>query len=138
MNYIGWAILAMCTQGISVTLVKYILRSVPPETAVIFTNGILVLSAIVWGLVRGFNITSGLGMNQGTLLIGVAGLLISVSIISYYKALSDGPASTVVPIFAMSLAIAAVAGLILLSEPVKLTRLLGLPMAAGAVFLLTR
>lgn len=138
MTFIGWAILAMCAQGISVTFLKYTLRSVPPETALIFTNGILVLTAVVWALARGFNITSQLGLNQPTLLMIVSGLLISVSIISYYKALSGGPASVVVPIFALSLAIASVLGFILLDEPVKLTRVLGLATATGSIVLLTR
>ncbi len=138
MTFIGWAIVAMCAQGISVTFLKYTLRSVPPETALIFTNGILVIAGVVWALARGSNVTNQLGFNQPTTLMLVAGLLISVSIISYYKALSAGPASVVVPIFAMSLAIASVLGFVLLDEPVKLTRVVGLATATGSIVLLTR
>lgn len=138
MSYVGWAVLAMCMQGISIILVKYTLRSFPAEVAVVCTNGILVLVGVIWAWTRGFNIVSGLGLNQPTLIMGLAGLMISVSIISYYKALSEGPASTVVPIFAMSLAVASIAGFMLLGEPVKLTKLLGLSMSVGAIVLLTR
>ena len=72
------------------------------------------------------------------LYLVVAGLALSLSIASYYLALSRGPVTVVAPIFALSFAVASVLGIIFLGEEIKLTRVLGLALAAGSIFLLAR
>ena len=68
----------------------------------------------------------------------LAGLMLSLSIVSYYIALSRGPTSVVVPIFAMYVLVATFIGFAFLGEEVKLTRVAGVLLAGGAIFLLTR
>jgi uncharacterized membrane protein len=70
--------------------------------------------------------------------VGLAGLTLGVSIISYYIALSRGPVSIVAPIFAMNFAVAGILGILFLGESITVTRLAGLALAAGAIVLLAR
>lgn len=138
MSYIAWAIIAMVAYGIMITLLKFSLRSIPPEAALFVTNTILVISALLWAIYRGVKIPEHLALNQPTLLLLLAGVVLSVSIISFYMALSRGPASTVAPLFGMNIAIVSVLGFLVLKEPVNPERVIGILMAGGAIFLLTR
>ncbi len=138
MSYIAWAIIAMVAYGIMITLLKFSLRSIPPEAAVFVTNTILVISALLWAIYRGVKIPEHLALNQPTLLLLLAGVVLSVSIISFYMALSRGPASTVAPLFGMNIAVVSVLGFLVLKEPVNPERVIGILMAGGAIFLLTR
>ena len=138
MSYIAWTIIAMAAYAIMTILLKFSLRDVPPEAAVFVTNALLVISAFLWALYRGVKITDHLALNQPTLFLILAGLALSVSIISLYMALSRGPISTVSPLFGMNIAVVAILGFIILKEPVSLERIAGVILAAGAVFLLAK
>ncbi len=138
MSYIAWTIIAMAAYAIMTILLKFSLRDVPPEAAVFVTNALLVISAFLWALYRGVKITDHLALNQPTLFLILAGLALSVGIISLYMALSRGPISTVSPLFGMNIAVVAILGFIILKEPVSLERIMGVILAAGAVFLLAK
>lgn len=138
MSYIWWAIVAMGGYGTTVVLLKLALRQLPPSVALVITNTILVLAGIGLVLYQGERVTSHLGLNQTSLIIFAAGLTLSLSIISYYIALSSGPTSVVAPIFAMNFAVASIIGFLLLGESMTFTRVLGVLFAATAVVLLTR
>ncbi len=130
--------MAMGAYGVTVVFVKLALRSVPPEVALVVTNTILVVVGIGLVLFRGESVTAHLGLSRSTLYLGLAGLTLSLSIASYYIGLSRGPASVVVPIFALNFAVAGTLGFLFLGEEFRATRILGILMAGGAVVLLTR
>ncbi|MFO7675152.1 MAG: EamA family transporter [bacterium] len=67
-----------------------------------------------------------------------AGLLAGIATVAFYIALGRGPASVVFPLTGMYILIPALLGIVLLREPVTLTRALGMASAALAVFLLSR
>ena len=138
MSYIGWVFIAMLTYGIMAVLLKISLRNIPPEVAVLVTNVILVISALAWALFRGIKILNHLTFNQPTLFLLLAGIVLSCSVISFYMALSRGPVTAVLPIFGMNVAVASVLGFLVLGEPVNASRISGIILAGGAVFLLTR
>lgn len=138
MSYMGWVFIAMLTYGIMAVLLKISLRNIPPEVAVLVTNVILVLSALAWALFRGIKILDHLTFNQPTLFLLLAGVVLSCSVISFYMALSRGPISAVLPIFGMNVAVASVLGFLVLGEPVNASRISGIILAGGAIFLLTR
>ncbi len=138
MSYVGWVLIAMVGYGIMAILLKSSLKHFPPETAVFVTNAILAVAALLWALYRGVKIQEHLAFNQPTLLLIVAGMVLSVSVISFYMALSRGPASVVVPMFGMNIAIVSLLAFLVLGEPLNAFRLSGIALALGAIFLLTR
>ncbi|MEX2599035.1 MAG: EamA family transporter [Dehalococcoidia bacterium] len=138
MGYVGWALLAMITYGTAAIFLKLAFRGITPGTALIVANIFVIGAGIIWSYASGVPIQRQLGFNQPTLYLLLAGALLGVSISSYYKALSLGSASVVVPIFALSFTVAAILGFLVLGEPLKLTRILGLVFAAAAIVLLTR
>ena len=138
MSYVFWAIVAMGSYGVTAIFLKLAVRQYPPEVALVITNLTLVLAGVALVVFRGANFADHVNLDRPTLYIFLAGLTLSVSIISYYTALSRGPASVVVPIFSMSFAVAATLGMFLLAEDIKVTRILGVVLAAGAIVLLAR
>ncbi len=136
-SYITLAVFAMIGYGITAFLLKVSIRAAGPEVALVVTNSILVAVSVGLVLYRGESLIQGLSGGWSTLILLVAGLTLSFSIVSYYLALNRGPASVVVPIFAMSFAVASVLGLLFLGEEIKFTKIGGLILAGVAIFLLT-
>ena len=138
MTYVGWSLIALVAYGIMTILLKVSLRSIPPEAAAAITNTMLVGSAILYAIFRGVSIPQQLTLSMPTFYLLMAGVALSVAVISFYVALSRGPASVVAPIFGMNLALVSVLGFTVLGEPVSVTRVAGVGLAAAAVILLTR
>jgi transporter family protein len=68
----------------------------------------------------------------------IASAFLSVGVWSLYKALCLGPASVVQPIIALNFVVVSVLGLMLLGEPFKAERMLGLVLAGVAIWLLAK
>lgn len=64
------------------------------------------------------------------------GAALSVAVVSFFRALSLGPASVVVPIYGMFIVGGAVLGMLFLNEPANLRKLVGIGLAAVSVFLI--
>ncbi len=139
MSYVIWAVIAMATYGLTSVLLKLAFRGgVSPSVALILANLAVVGAGVIWFFVQGASVKSGLGFSRPTLFLAVAAVVLGFAIFSYYRALSLGPASVVVPIFAMSFTVAATLGFVVLGEPFRATRAVGLALAALAIVLLTR
>ncbi len=138
MGYLPWALFAMVTYGVTAVLLKLAFRGISPPLALVVANVAVVMTGLGWMAVVGAGAARGLGANAATAWLALAAVVLSASILSYYKALSLGPASVVVPIFALSLTIAVVLGFVVLGEPVKPVRIAGIGFAVLAIFLLTR
>ena len=67
----------------------------------------------------------------------LAGGFLAVGIASYYRALSLGAVSVVVPIFGLFIVLSSVLGFFLSGEPVTLRKVLGIALAGVAVYLVT-
>ena len=101
-------------------------------------NRVLGVRAIVWVLVRAQSVWANLRFSVRTLVVLMAGVARAVSVSAFYTALSRGPTSVVVPVFAMNFAVASILGFVFLGETVTITRVLGIVLAGGSILLLTR
>jgi len=138
MSYLSWAFFTMVTYGVSTFLLKVVFRTIHPAFGLAFANLFVVSAGVGWAIMTGASAFKNVGWNGATSLLLVASTVLAMSIVSFYKALSLGPASVVAPIFALSFVVAAVLGLVVLGEPVKATRIAGLILGVVAVMLLTR
>jgi transporter family protein len=137
-SYVAWAVLAMITYGVSTFMLKYVFRTVSPAAGLMIANLFVVFAGAGWMFLQGRDSLKELGWNGVTALLLLAGVVLAMSIVSFYKALSIGPATVVVPIFALSFAVVALLGFTILGEPIKPTRVVGIVLAASAIVLLTR
>ena len=138
MSYTWWAVLAMAVYGVNAVLLKLALRQVPAEVALAVTNTVLVAAGFALVVFRGQSIVAHLSFGWPTVYMGLAGVTLTVGVVAFYTALSRGPASVVVPIFAMNFAVASLLGVVLLGEGMTIQRGFGLLLAVGSIILLTR
>lgn len=128
----------MLVYGIATFGLKVVFKTIHPALGLTVVNIFVVLAGVGWVAITGSNAFRNVGMNLATAQMLGVGVFLAAAIVTFYKALSLGPASVVVPVFALSMTVAAVLGLALLDEPVKATRVAGLILAAAAIVLLTR
>jgi transporter family protein len=136
--YVPWALFSMVTYGLTAVFLKLAFRGLSPSLVLVVGNFAIVAAGIVWMTSQGAGSYRGLGVNQPTFWLIASSVVLAASIVAYYKALSLGPASVVVPVFALSFSVAVVLGFLVLDEPFKMTRLLGALLAVAAIGLLTR
>lgn len=138
MSHVAWAIFAMITYGIATFTLKYVFRTISPAAGLMIANVFVVAAGVGWMFLQGRDSLRELGWNGVTGLLILASTVLAMSIVAFYKALSIGPATVVAPIFALSFAVVAVLGFVILGEPIKPTRIIGIVLAASAIVLLTR
>ena len=137
-HYLPLSLLALACYSLVAPLVKLATQQgAPPQVAVIITNTILVVTALVVSWSRGMPIGVTLSSKSIGLLL-VAGVLLGLSVTAYYLALSRGPISVVVPIFGLFIVSSSIAGAVLFGETLTTSRLLGILCAVAAIYLVSR
>jgi transporter family protein len=134
MRYIGWALLALAAYSAVPPLMRYVTQEIPSDVAVVVTNGMLTVGAI--GLVVATNKPFLPALtHQRAPAMYVAGIALAVGIVAFYRALSLGPVSVVVPIFGLFIATSAAVGFLVLDEAFTLRKAAGIGLALVAVYL---
>ena len=94
----------------------------------------LVVGGLIWGLLR----TPVTWTVTGAAAAVAAGLAGGFALFFFLKALSTGPAAVVVPLTSLYPVITVLLGITFLQEDISLRHLLGILMAAAAVWLLSQ
>ena len=141
-NYVYWALLGMCGYSATTLFMKLASREGKFSSFVILSIAVCIvfLSVITITYFKGdYKNLTGQNINSSAFLWSIAtGIVLAIAVISLFKALSLGPASIVVPVYGMFVVGGAVLGMIFLHEPVTLTKVLGIALAAGGIYLITR
>ena len=135
-SYLVWAFLALASYTLVSPLVSYVSGDVPADVVALITNGMLAVGALGVVLYQGQEVVPYLTHPKAPYMY-LAGILLTVGIITYYRALSLGPVSVVVPIFGMFLVGSSVVGILFLSESLTVRKAAGIGFAALAVYLTT-
>jgi transporter family protein len=139
-SYLLWAGIGMIGYSVTALLVKlatqsgrfssYFVLMVSSAMVVATSTTITVLR----GDMRAFS-RDNFGSTDGLFALGT-GVALVVAVVFYFLALSEGPASVVVPIYGMFIVGGAVLGLLFLHEPFTLRKGLGILLAAISVYLI--
>jgi transporter family protein len=70
-------------------------------------------------------------------LIVLSGVLLTVGLLTYYRALALGPVSVVVPIYGLFIVVSAFAGAIVFDEPLTRRKLAGIGFSVLAIALIS-
>ena len=139
MNYVHWALVALAAYTLVAPLMSVATTGdaqIPSDVAVFFSNTILVLASLAIAVSSDHRVTEYFS-NPNLLYVVLAGVCLSVGILSYYRALSLGPVSVVVPIFGSFVAASSLIGMAFLGEPFSVRKLLGIGFAVLAVYLVS-
>jgi len=139
-SYLLWAGIGMIGYSVTALLVKLATQSGRFSSYfVLMVSSAMVVATsatitVLRGDIRAFS-RHNFGSTDGLFALGT-GVALVVAVVFYFLALSEGPASVVVPIYGMFIVGGAVLGLIFLHEPFTLRKALGILLAAISVYLI--
>ena len=138
MHWLIWVLVSLVFYSLMPPLVKTAMGEIPAYVAVTVTNAILCCLAFAVAKTQGYTFTEYLSLDRPSLILYVTGVVLAVSVISYYRALELGPISSVVPIWGMYIALSSLIGFLAMGEKLTPVKGLGLVCALLAIFLLSR
>jgi len=139
MGYLQWSVLALLAYSAVAPLVGFATTGepkIPSFVAALITNGLLLVATIAVVLYEGQSVLTYLGHPKAPYLY-LAGVFLAVGILAYYRALSLGPVSAVVPIFGTFLVISSVVGILFLNESLTLRKVAGIGCAMLGIYLVS-
>lgn len=133
-GYLGYALVALAAYTLVAPLTKVAMTDVTSDVVALVTNGVLVLAALALVLASDDPVLPALTGDRAPYLYA-AGICLAVGILAYYRALSLGPVSVVVPVFGMFIVTSSVVGVVFLDEAFTARKAAGLLLAVAAVYL---
>ncbi|PYL49969.1 MAG: hypothetical protein DMF40_00650 [Verrucomicrobia bacterium] len=139
-SYLLWAVIGMIGYSVTALLVKFATQSgrFSGYFVLMVSSAMVVATSttitILRGDIRAFS-RDNLASADGIFALG-SGVALVIAVVFYFLALSEGPASVVVPIYGMFIVGGAVLGLLFLHEPFTLRKALGILLAAISVYLI--
>jgi transporter family protein len=134
MEYLPWTLLALLGYSVIAPIVSYVTEDVPPVVG-------LFLSTVIFLLIASAVLVATGGLDPAHLTapaagyVYVAGVFLTIGILSYIAALEAGPVSVVVPIYGMFIVGSSALGILFLGESLTGTRLVGIACAVVAIVL---
>lgn len=139
LGYVGWALIGMAGYSLTTLFMKLAMRSGAASsfTVLIVAVSIVFASTILIVTARGewTAVSSQLG-ERAMLWSCATGIVLTIAVMSLFRALSLGPASVVVPIYGMFIVGGAVLGLVFLHEPLTWRKAAGIAAAVLSVYLI--
>ena len=134
-NYVVWALLAMICYSFAFLFMKIAMRGLPTFTVMPIAVLTLAVGATAVAAVFGeWSVPSVTSRSVGFAV--AAGVCLAGAVVGYFRALSTGPVSVVVPIFGMFLVGGALLGIVVLGEGITVKKTLGIAFGAVAIVLI--
>lgn len=135
MSYVLWALVAMVCYSFAFLFMKIAMQDLPAFTVMPIAVIILALGATTVAALFGDWSVSSL-TSRSVPFAFAAGLCLTGAMVGYFRALSTGPVSIVVPVFGMFLVGGALLGIVVLGEAVTAKKALGIAFGGLAVILI--
>ncbi len=134
-NYVVWALVAMVCYSFAFLFMKIAMRGLPTFTVMpIAVLTLAVGATTVAALFGEWSVPSVTSRSVGFAV--AAGVCLAGAVVGYFRALSTGPVSVVVPIFGMFLVGGALLGVVVLGEGITVKKALGIGFGAVAIVLI--
>lgn len=135
MSYLFWALGAMVSYSFVFLFVKLAQRDLPVFTVMTVAICVLMVTTTTVTVATGeWELSSDAGIHL--LYAVVAGFGLAGAVVGYFRALSLGPVSTVVPIYGLFIVGGAALGIAVLGEPLTLRKGLGIGLAVCSIYLI--
>ncbi|WP_144905163.1 EamA family transporter [Halobellus captivus] len=135
-SYLQFSIVAFVTYSLVAPLLKVAMETVPSTPAVFFSNFVLLI--VVGGVLhyRGESPLPYLRHQYTPHIIGL-GVLLTVGLLTYYRALELGPVSVVVPIYGLFIVVSSVIGIVAFDEALTPRKIAGIAFSILAIVLIS-
>lgn len=135
MRYLAWALLALGTYTFLPPMMRLTTLRVSTGVATFVAAGMLSLTGLGLAILGGDPIVEGVTANW-TYVVGT-GVVLTVSVFSFFHALSLGPVNIVAPIFGLFIVTSSVVGVVFLGESLTVQRTAGMAFAVLAIVLIS-
>lgn len=130
MDYRIYCLIALLGWGLWGFGAKMLLKNMNPKLVIFFAT----ISPLIFIAIYTFTTTQ-VRFNRFAIYALLVGLISGIATVAFYLALAKGPASVVIPFTGLYFLIPAVLGFIFLKEPLNLTHIIGIILAAIAIIL---
>ncbi|GAB3672377.1 EamA family transporter [Halopiger thermotolerans] len=135
-RYLWLSIVACLAYSLVAPLLDIAMADLPSTVAVFLSNSVML---VVVGLVilrRGLSVRTYL-RHPRTPHILAMGLLLSVGLLTYYRALELGPVSVVVPIYGLFIVVSSLVGIVAFDETVTPRKVAAIALSVVAIALMS-
>lgn len=136
MNYVAYSLIALVGYTLFAPLVKIASQDTPSAVVAAVANIVLVVAAVAVTVYSREPVLEHLTGPSMAYMVG-AGVCLAIGILAYYRALALGPISVVVPIYGLFIVTSSIVGMAFLDEPVSITKVVGILLAAIAIVLVS-
>ncbi|SDX91360.1 EamA family transporter [Halobellus clavatus] len=135
-RYLGFSILAFLAYSLVAPLLKIAMEVIPSTPAVFLSNSVLLVVVGVALYYRGESPLPYL-RHRYTPHVVALGVLLTVGLLTYYRALALGPVSIVVPIYGLFIVVSSVIGIVAFDESVTPRKIGGICCSVLAIALIS-
>lgn len=135
MRYLPWALFALATYTFLPPMMRLTTARVSTGVATFVAAGMLSLTGLGLAIVGNDPILDGITAHW--VYVVVTGLVLTVSVFSFFHALSLGPVNIVAPIFGLFILTSSIVGVVFLGESMTVQRVAGLGFAVLAIVLIS-
>ncbi|WP_254528874.1 EamA family transporter [Natrinema gelatinilyticum] len=135
-RYLELSILACLAYSLVVPLLSIAMTDLPSTLAVFLSNSVMFVTVGLVIAYRGLRVRPFLHHPQTPTLIAI-GVLLTIGLLSYYRALALGPVSIVVPIYGLFIVVSSLIGMVALDEAVTARKLAAIGLSAVAIALMS-
>ena len=135
-GYLSFALLAFAAYSLVAPLLKVALVDLPSTPVVFLSNFVLFVlvgALLAW---RGESPLPYL-THRFAPLVAISGVLLTVGLLTYYRALALGPVSVVVPLYGLFIVVSAFVGIVAFDEVVTVRKLAGIGFSVVAIALIS-
>ena len=135
-RYLGLSIVACLTYSLVAPLLSVAMTDLPSTLAVFLSNAVMFVTVGLVLVYRGVPVRSYL-RHPRTPQIAAMGVLLTVGLLSYYRALELGPVSVVVPIYGLFIVVSSLVGIVVFDEPVTPRNVAAIALSVVAIALMS-
>jgi transporter family protein len=135
-RYLALSLVAFGAYSLVAPLLKIAMQELPSTPAVFISNFVLLVVAGIAMAWRGVSPVPYLRHPKTPHIVGI-GVLLTVGLLTYYRALELGPVSIVVPIYGLFIAISSIIGIVVFDEAVTTRKVAGIGFAVLAIALMS-
>ena len=135
-RYLGLSLFSCLAYSLVAPLISIAMADMSSTMAVFLSNSVMFVTVGLVLVYRGLSVRPYLRHPRTPHLVAM-GVLLTVGLLTYYRALALGPVSIVVPIYGLFIVISSLVGLVVFDETVTVRKLAAIGLSVVAIVLMS-
>ncbi|PGF15426.1 multidrug transporter [Natrinema sp. CBA1119] len=135
-RYVGLSLFSCLAYSLVAPLISIAMADMSSTMAVFLSNSVMFVTVGLVLVYRGLSVRPYLRHPRTPHLVAM-GVLLTIGLLTYYRALELGPVSIVVPIYGLFIVISSLVGLVVFDETVTVRKLAAIGLSVVAIALMS-